>query len=32
MRCFLAGQHPVDLFRRYRRRHFGAEFVNLAKG
>ena len=32
LRGFLAGQNPVYLFRRYRRRHFGAQFVNLAKG
>jgi hypothetical protein len=32
LRGFLAGQNPVYLFRRYRCRHFGAQFVNLAKG
>jgi hypothetical protein len=32
LRGFLAGENPVDLFRRYRRSQFRAEFVNLAKG
>ena len=31
-RRFRTGHHPADQCRRYRRHHFGAEFVNLAEG